>query len=171
MAPVADPRLVERPELVLTGMSFYGDPFTSHAGWTEENEIGRLWQRLMAHLCGPGSSFEMPSATYEVHVMGDQTPETGEFEVFVGFETPGGASLPVQLSRKTVPAGLFVEADLCVEQMILGGPGLDEWIAAAGYRPLGTFIAMRYDHRYRGIGPDSVLTLLTPVTSDLDEPG
>jgi hypothetical protein len=47
---IGEPVLVELGARTLAGMSFFGDPFTSHAGWTEENEIGRLWQRFQAHV-------------------------------------------------------------------------------------------------------------------------
>ena len=34
------PTIVQKGEIVLVGMSFYGDPFETSAGWTEENQIG-----------------------------------------------------------------------------------------------------------------------------------
>ena len=33
-------RVVEKDQMLLVGLSFFGDPFKSSAGWTEENEIG-----------------------------------------------------------------------------------------------------------------------------------
>ena len=44
-----EPRLVEADRITLVGFSFFGDPFRMSAGWTEENEIGRLWKRFMAY--------------------------------------------------------------------------------------------------------------------------
>ena len=41
-----EPRIVESERIILVGFSFFGDPFALSAGWTEENEIGRLWQRF-----------------------------------------------------------------------------------------------------------------------------
>ena len=35
---------------MLVGLSFYGDPFDTSGVWTEENHIGRTWQRLMSYL-------------------------------------------------------------------------------------------------------------------------
>jgi hypothetical protein len=40
-------RIEDRPLTILAGLSFFGDPFAQSAGWTEENEIGRLWTRFM----------------------------------------------------------------------------------------------------------------------------
>jgi hypothetical protein len=45
-----EPRIIEKDQIILVGFSFFGDPFATSAGWTEENEIGRVWQRLMAYL-------------------------------------------------------------------------------------------------------------------------
>jgi hypothetical protein len=166
---VTDPRLVERPALALAGMSFFGDPFTSHAGWTEENEIGRLWARLMAFACADDAPLATPAVMWELHVRGAQALETGEFEVFVGFETPDAGPLPVELSRKTVPGGSCVELELTVAEMTADNPVLDRWLRATGRRDTGQYVLMRYDERYHGTGGDSVLTLYVPVTSGADE--
>lgn len=166
---VADPRLVERPALVLAGMSFFGDPFTSHTGWTEENEIGRLWARLMAFACADDAPLATPTVAWELHVRGAQALETGEFEVFVGFETPDAGPLPVELSRKTAPGGPCVELELTVAEMTADNPVLDRWLRATGHRDTGKYVLMRYDERYHGTGGDSVLTLYVPVTPGADE--
>ena len=44
------PKIIRADQIMLVGMSFYGDPFETSAGWMEENQIGRLWQRFMAYL-------------------------------------------------------------------------------------------------------------------------
>ena len=44
------PTIIDKDQMVLLGFSFFGDPFEFSAGWTEENEIGQLWRRLMAYL-------------------------------------------------------------------------------------------------------------------------
>ena len=43
-------KFAKRSKIFLIGCSFYGDPFTGSAGWTEENEIGRLWNRFMNYV-------------------------------------------------------------------------------------------------------------------------
>ena len=45
-----EPTIVDRGEMILLGLSFFGDPFRISEGWTEENEIGRLWQRFITYL-------------------------------------------------------------------------------------------------------------------------
>ena len=44
------PKIITHKQLNLVGFSFFGDPFEFSVGWTEENEIGQLWRRLMAYL-------------------------------------------------------------------------------------------------------------------------
>ena len=43
-----EPKIVERERITLVGLSFFGDPFREKGGWTEQNEIGRLWSRFMS---------------------------------------------------------------------------------------------------------------------------
>jgi hypothetical protein len=38
-----EPRIIESNEIAIAGMVFYGDPFAVGDGWSEENEIGKLW--------------------------------------------------------------------------------------------------------------------------------
>jgi len=45
-----EPTMIEKRQMILLGFSFFGDPFKISGGWTEENEIGRLWKRFMAYL-------------------------------------------------------------------------------------------------------------------------
>ncbi len=47
---MVEPRLVDKDQIILVGFSFFGDPFKFSGGWSEENEIGRLWKRFMAYL-------------------------------------------------------------------------------------------------------------------------
>jgi hypothetical protein len=44
-----NPEIVQRDQIVLVGFSFFGDPFAESGGWTEENEIGRLWNRFTTY--------------------------------------------------------------------------------------------------------------------------
>lgn len=86
------PRIESHQRLTIAGLSFFGDPFHTNAGWTEENEIGRLWQRLFGYLTLPDCPYPRPEVYYEVHLRSHATPMTGEFEVFVGFEVPGAGA-------------------------------------------------------------------------------
>jgi hypothetical protein len=162
------PRVVDLPDVSLAGLSFFGDPFTSHAGWTEENEIGRLWTRLGGRLRRSGSA--APHLMYEVHVRTEESLVTGEFEVFAGYavpgpDAPGPGSLAVDLVGKTLPAGPYVEVELRGSQIVGEGPALGEWLGAQGLREGGPFIVLLYDDRFLGMDrlDESTVTFRMPV--------
>ncbi len=101
-----DPRLKNMPQMAVVGLSFYGDPFEASAGWTEENEIGRLWDRLMAFLKHHGDEIvnrRHNDAMLEIHIWDDSTDVTGEFDVFVGLEITSTDSVPLPLVVKVLP--------------------------------------------------------------------
>lgn len=175
------PRVVRYPAMPLAGMSFFGDPFTSHAGWTEENEIGRLWCRLGRYLDAAGAT--VPAVTFEVHLRGAETALTGEFEVFAGYPVPGPCApgvgdVAVELVTRTLPAGMYVEVELCGTDIVEENPVLADWFRASGYREDGSFLLMRYDERFLGTDRlgDSVVTFAMPVrprdtSADVDVSG
>lgn len=171
------PQVVERPPLTLAGMSYFGDPFTSHAGWTEENEIGRLWCRLGRYLESAGAG--MPAVTYEVHLQGSESPLTGEFEVFAGYPVPGPGApalgeVAVELATRTLPGGTYVEVELRGADIVAENAVLADWFRESGYREGGPFVVMAYDERFLGTDrlDESVVTFLMPVRpADDDVPG
>ncbi len=38
-----EPRIVKKDVMAVVGMVFYGNPFEEAEGWSQENQIGRLW--------------------------------------------------------------------------------------------------------------------------------
>lgn len=157
--------VLDRPALHLAGLGFYGDPIASHAGWTQENEIGRLWLRLMSHLADPGSPFGLPTMSYELHLRDAQSEVTGEFEVFAGFEVPPETVLPIELSRKVVPAGRYAMVEVRGDQIVTDWPDIQLWLAESGLVESGSFVLMRYDERFLGLDriEESTMTVLIPV--------
>lgn len=121
------------------------------AGWTEENEIGRLWKRLLGYLSSPGCPVPHPSTFFEVHVHDATTLVTGECEVFVGFETPLLEGVPVELCVKVLPRGDYAVITLTGEQMRSEEPVLDGWLSAQGCEPASCFLVQRYDDRFLGL--------------------
>ena len=152
------------PRLLLAGFSFFGDPFHSHAGWTEANEIGRLWQRLLAYWQAPERGVP-PTVMYEVHIQNSETPRTGEFEVFVGYEVSSRDALPFELCLKHLPETTYAVFTLRGDQMQQDEPLVDNWLRANGYRAGLPFFIQRYDERYRGLDrlEESELDFLVPI--------
>jgi len=156
-------------EIILVGMSFYGDPFETSTGWTEENQIGRLWQRLMAYLADNAESIKhrVPvHASYEVHVYGPETMSKGLFEVFVGLQVEKLEAVPVDLLVKILPVTEYAVFSLQGEQIISDWHlEIDQWIAAAGYQSAHPFSFQFYDERFKGLDQieDSQLDIYMPV--------
>lgn len=101
-----EPQILRLPQILLAGFSFYGDPFRLSGGWTEENEIGRLWSRFMAYLRNHPDRLPPlrdDCVSYEVHIQRPESAERGEYEVFVGMEILRLERLPVELSVKLLP--------------------------------------------------------------------
>ncbi len=155
--------LQSKPRMFLAGLSFFGDPFHSHAGWTEENEIGRLWQRLLG--CLPENH---PTVMYEVHVQNDETLLTGEFEVFVGYEIPTPDNVPYAMCIKVLPETDYAIFTLQGTQIHQDEPIVDQWLHANGYKIAYPFYLQQYDQRFKGMDQleESLIDFLVPVRRD-----
>jgi predicted transcriptional regulator YdeE len=163
------PLIVRKPEVVLAGMSFYGDPFDTAGFWMEENQIGRLWQRFMRYLAHHEDALPERVASdlfYEVHIYGDETADLGLFEVFVGAPMLRLATPPLELLIKILPgteyavftvAGETIASDWVME--------IDRWLAEAGYARSHPFSVQAYDARFKGMDrlTESELDVYMPV--------
>ncbi|POR03094.1 hypothetical protein AU468_05960 [Alkalispirochaeta sphaeroplastigenens] len=147
------------PPVCLAGASFFGNPFTSHAAWTEENEIGLLWQRYLSLLREqsppsrendpPGEAFK--EEFFELHILHPGSNLRGEYEVFAGHPVQFSeiARWPLPFSLKVIPPGEY-------GLFWLNGPdAAEDWAAELelpeGYRLNTSFSVLRYDHRFRGM--------------------
>lgn len=159
------PVIQHRSRLILAGVSFFGDPFHSHAGWTEANEIGRLWHRLMSLLSRPASPYPPPIESYEIHLQYPETLQTGEYEVFAGFAIETLDRVPVELSLKILPEADYAIFTLRGEQIQNDEPLVDRWLAESGCRLVDPVYIQRYDQRFKGLDQiaDSEIDLLVPV--------
>jgi predicted transcriptional regulator YdeE len=165
-----EPIIIEKPAITLVGMSFYGDPFETSAGWTEENQIGRLWQRLMAYLSEQpdGIQHRTPvQASYEVHIYGPETMTKGLFEVFVGVPVARIDTPPVELLVKILPAAKYAVFTLQGKQISSDWHlEINQWIAAAGYQHALPYSIQYYDQRFKGLDriEESILDVYMPVS-------
>ncbi len=164
-----EPVIEHHQARMIAGYSFYGDPTHTHAGWTNENEIGRLWQRFITYCGRPeakGSEMAQAPVNYEIHLHEEEAERGGDFEVFVGAEISEALSLSPQLCLKVLP-----EADYAIftlrGRQIFGGEDcpIDEWLLTSGFRQALPFIVQRYDERFRGLDriEESELDFLVPV--------
>ena len=163
------PRIIERGPMILLGVSFFGDPFELSGGWTEENEIGRLWQRFLSYLERNGDrvkGIKDPELAYEVHITHEETALKGEFEVFVGVEVEGLEDVPVELLVKILPASTYAVFTLEGAAITTDwGKMIQEWMLGSGYDQAHQYGFQCYDQRFRGVDEieASVLDVYVPV--------
>ncbi|NLT54176.1 MAG: GyrI-like domain-containing protein [Actinomycetales bacterium] len=158
-------RIERSPRRILAGLSYFGDPFHASAGWTEENEIGRLWTRLGQYLALEECPYPPPAESFEVCVQNHTSPVTGEFEVFVGFEVADATAVPVELCVKVLPAADYAVLTLRGDQLRGEEAAVDEWLAATGHERVLPVEIQRYDERFLGVDrlEESELDVLVPV--------
>lgn len=167
MAGIGEPAIEELGERVLAGLSYFGDPFQSHAGWTEENEIGRLWKRFGTYLATEPAwlASARRDVRYELQVVHPETFVSGEFEVFAGLElvdeagaaplspgSPLAVSVPVEVSVKRVPPGRYARftvpgTEVATDMQM----AISKWLGENGYRRDIPFDLLAYDERFKGM--------------------
>lgn len=156
-------------------MSFYGDPFDTHAGWDEDNQIGLLWKRLFAFLQKDVifSSLSQSSAWYEVHIQSEETKVKGAFEVFVGVEIDLRrlSEIPPQLLVKNLPSTQYAIFTFEGEEISSDwGKILERWMSGSEYQSSGTYNFQYYDERFKGLDriSESVLDVYIPIKKKID---
>jgi len=164
-----DVKIVERDETKLVGMVFYGDPFKEVQGWSDENQIGRLWTRFNTYREAHPELFEHaiePTVGYEVHVGTDEYEETKEYFIYVGVQVPSFESVPPVTFGKVLEAGTYALVTLKGEEIASnwGDAIYKEWLPASEYEEGLPYTIERYDARFKGPeDPESVLEILVPV--------
>jgi len=109
-----------REKIILVGFGFYGDPFTSNAGWTEENEVGRLWSRFMGYLHkaeGSIAGLLENKEWFEVWIENEESKKKGFFEVFVGTNIDSVNNVPYDLQIKVLPSTKYAVFTVKGEQI------------------------------------------------------
>lgn len=170
MKTTVEPMIVERGQILLVGFGFFGDPFATSSGWTEENEIGRLWQRFMTYLEKEGDRIKRVKnreIRYEVHIGHGETDSTGNVEVFVGMEVEGLEDLPVQTLVKILPPTKYAVFTLKGEQITSDWARIiyHEWMPGSGYAEAHRYLFQLYDARFKGLDnvDESELDVYVPV--------
>jgi AraC family transcriptional regulator len=165
-----EPKIVDRGEILLIGMSFYGDPFQMSGAWTEENEIGRLWSRYVAYMGTKGEHIKhvkLPATSVEAHVYSDDALETGNWEIFAGIEVEALEEVPLELVVKILPACTYAIFTLQGEE--IGGDWntliYSQWMPDSGYEMAHNYAFQYYDERFKGVDDleNSVLDVYVPV--------
>jgi predicted transcriptional regulator YdeE len=166
-----NPRIIRNESIILAGLSIFGNPFETKDPWSEENEIGLLWQRLMAYMGENGADFQRiiskEGVFYEVHIYHPDTKKTGAFEVFVGAEIDQTGNLPVEFVIKILPSTSYAVFRLEGKQIESDWPHMiyKDWMPKAGYSSAFPFNIQYYDHRFKGLDKldESVIDVYVPI--------
>jgi AraC family transcriptional regulator len=168
-----NPKIISKPELLVVGMNFYGDPFQQASAWEEENQIGLLWKRFMALLQQNPSAIKhiaVPDVALEIHLYSKETQAKGLFDVFVGIMVEKLEDVPLECTVKLLPATQYAVFTLKGRQ-ITGDWGKEiygEWLPSSGYSTPYNFMIQYYDSRFKGLDKleDSLLDVYIPVKRD-----
>ncbi len=166
-----EPKLIQKNALLLAGLSFYGDPFANSDPWSEENQIGRLWQRMMRYITDHGDDLTWDPhglPYYEVHLLSPETETHGLFEVFVGVEINSIEVLPLGLVARRLPACEYAVFTL-EGQAILGDWEHDilAWLEENGCQEAYPYNFQYYDARFKGLSPvdESIIDVYVPIAA------
>ena len=150
-----DAKIVTADEWLVVGMSFYGDPFSHAAGWSEDNEIGRLWQRFMSFVNQHHEAIQQPvnpGAMLEIHIYTEETMEKGFFEVFAGVQVAQLADVPLACVVKVLPPATYAVFTLRGQQITSDwSKTLNDWLTASGYGRSHPYLIQSYDERFKGM--------------------
>jgi AraC family transcriptional regulator len=161
--------VIEKSQILLVGLSFFGDPFATSGGWTEENEIGRLWNRFMAYMTNHQHRVKHiinNEVAYEVHIEHEETAAKGHYEVFVGQEIERLEDVPVELLVKTLPPTKYAVFNLKGQQITSDwSKMMQQWMSQSGYQQAYTYGFQLYDRRFKGLDKidESELDAYVPV--------
>lgn len=162
------PTLVEKDRIILLGVNFFGDPFTM-TGWTEDNEIHRLWKRLEAFLSQNSGRVNMkdPGVGYEVWSSDEETAAKGLFDIFAGIEIADLDDVPVELLVKVLPPTQYAVFTFHGQEITSDWPRLiyQEWLPNSGYESAYQYNFQYYDERFKGIDQidESTIDVYVPV--------
>lgn len=159
--------LITLSEFSLSGVAFYGDPFTSKPGWDGENEIGKTFKRFEAlqHMY-PSLNQKEDGFVYEAHIYNTETFENGMLEIFVGSKL-SIHPLPVEWLTKDFPSSSYLLFTLNGQEI------LSDWwhtldseiLPTLNLKRSHSFIIQRYDERFKGMDSidESEMEALIPV--------
>ena len=150
--------IFDSEERILIGCVYYGDPFHTEKGWSQENEIGKTWgrfNRLFEKNKEALSKYQINSTTaYEIHIEPEEYSETKKFYVFVGIEVNKIEYVPIEMFVKRIPATKYACFTFKGENMFKGGSYIwDEWYPQSNYEEELPIIIQAYDStRFSGLG-------------------
>jgi len=163
-----EPTIIEKDEIILAGMDFYGDPFTKAKGWSEQNEIGRLWTRFTSfRKKNEGKIKWVSDGSYEVWIGMDEPEGSKNKYIFVGGDVESVKNLPLELVAKILPRTQYAVFTIEGKEIKSDWSGkiYKEWLPESGYKEAYPFLIEYYDKkRFKGMdNEDSELDIYLPI--------
>ena len=150
-------------------MDFYGAPFTKAGGWSEQNEIGQLWQRFTS-FCekNEGKIKWVTDGGYEVWIRLDEPEGSKNKYIFVGGDVESAQDLPLELVAKVMPKTQYAVFTLKGKEIKSDWSSkiYKEWLPESGYKEAYNFLIEYYDpKRFKEMdNEDSELDIYVPIT-------
>lgn len=164
------PKIIMEDQICLIGMSFYGDPFNNASAWSEENEIGYLWNRFINYYNENTNLIKHIKETdvfCEIHYQTPETAEKGYVEVFVGVPVENIREIPLQCVAKQLPGTIYAVFTLEGQEIISdwGKKIYQEWLPHSDYELSYNFNIQFYDYRFKGMDniQESVIDVYIPI--------
>jgi len=162
------PRIVDKRKIILAGIDFYGNPFKEGEGWSTQNAIGQLWQRLDNIFRKKNDSIKyiVSDAGYEVWIDFEDEQKSENRYIFLGVEVEKPDDLPLELVTKTLPETKYAIYTLKGEEIKSDWPSkILGWISEAGLEQSYTYIYEYYDsQRFKGMDdPNTELDIYVPI--------
>jgi AraC family transcriptional regulator len=144
------PKIIDKEQMALVGMVFYGDPFKEKGGWSQENEIGKLWKRFMAK--EKQVKNRIGKGAFEVHIGTEEYEKTKNYYVFVGVEVEKIDKLPPEMFAKILPPAKYAVFTLKGKEITSDWNKtiFKDWLPKSGYKEAQPITIEYYDDRFKG---------------------
>jgi AraC family transcriptional regulator len=154
----------------ILGCVFYGDPFHSAKGWSEENEIGLTWIRFMELYEQYEDIIQKyrinPNETMEIHIEPKEYKKDKKFYVFVGIKVSKLKEMPIEMFSKVLPLTKYVKFTFKGKYMFQGSNYIwKDWFPNSDYQESYPYLIQVYDEtRFLGMdNEDSELDYYVPI--------
>lgn len=153
-----EPReIVEREEITLTGMVWYGVP--------KGEEIAYHWQRFIAQENLVKN--RKGNAGYEVWIWNEESEKTKKETGFVGVEVTEIEDLPLEMFVKVLPPSKYAVFAIKATEMHSdwGNKIYKEWLPKSNYEEAHKFLIEYYDgKRFKSMGDEeSEIDIYIPI--------
>ena len=163
------PLIKGKKRIILAGMDFFGNPFEKAGGWSEQNEIGRLWHRFMSFYKKRKEEIIglVSEGGYELWIDLDVEKDPKDKYIFVGVEVEKIDVLPLELIVRVLPETRYALFTLKGGEIKSDWSDLlfEKWLPESGLKKSFDFLIEYYDdQRFKGMeDPNSELDLYVPI--------